>query len=77
MIGRHDFLNLFKRMIRRVPNKSNSTYYKEDRYQERSRLWIYIDVTADGFLYKMVRNIAGNSLAIMPGNYSSMKCLKY
>ncbi len=28
---------------------------------------IYIDVTADGFLYKMVRNIAGTLLAIGSG----------
>ena len=62
LIGRHDFKSFQAYDPLRAERQTVRTIKKIAIKKEGDL--IYIDVTADGFLYKMVRNIAGTLLAI-------------
>jgi len=65
LIGRHDFKSFQAYDPLRADRQTVRTIKKITIKKEGDL--IYIDVTADGFLYKMVRNIAGTLLAIGSG----------
>ena len=65
LIGRHDFKSFQAYDPLRADRQTVRTIKKIAIKKEGDL--IYIDVTADGFLYKMVRNIAGTLLAIGSG----------
>lgn len=65
LIGCHDFKSFQAHDPLRADRQTVRTIKKMAIKKEGSL--IYIDVTADGFLYKMVRNIAGTLLAIGSG----------
>jgi tRNA pseudouridine38-40 synthase len=64
LVGKHDFSS-FKRTERRGP-KTNVRDIQSIRLKKKNR-FIYIEVTAKGFLYNMVRNIAGTLIEIGKG----------
>lgn len=57
LVGKHDF----KSFEASDPERGNHSSVRTIRSLKISKKdnWIYIDITADGFLYKMVRNIVG------------------
>jgi tRNA pseudouridine38-40 synthase len=65
LIGRHDFKSFQAYDPLRAERRTVRTIKKITIKKEGDL--IHIDVTADGFLYKMVRNIAGTLLAIGAG----------
>ena len=65
LIGRHDFKSFQAYDPLRAERQTVRTIKKIVIKKEEDL--IHIDVTADGFLYKMVRNIAGTLLAIGAG----------
>ena len=65
LIGRHDFKSFQAYDPLRAERQTVRTIKKIVIKKEGDL--IHIDVTADGFLYKMVRNIAGTLLAIGSG----------
>jgi tRNA pseudouridine38-40 synthase len=65
LIGRQDFKSFQAYDPRRAQRQTVRTI-KKIMIKKEGDL-IYIDVTADGFLYKMVRNITGTLLAIGSG----------
>jgi len=65
LIGRRDFKSFQAHDPRRAQDRTVRTIKKIAVKKEGDL--IYIDVTADGFLYKMVRNIAGTLLAVGSG----------
>jgi len=65
LIGSHDFKSFQAYDPRRAQRQTKRTIKKIAIKKEGDL--IHIDVTADGFLYKMVRNIAGTLLAIGSG----------
>jgi tRNA pseudouridine38-40 synthase len=65
LIGAHDFKSFQAYDPHRAQRRTIRTI-KKIVIKKQGDL-IYIDVTADGFLYKMVRNIAGTLLAIGSG----------
>ena len=65
LIGRHDFKSFQAYDPRRAERQTVRTIGKIAIKKEGDL--IHIGVTADGFLYKMVRNIAGTLLAIGSG----------
>ena len=65
LIGRHDFKSFQAYDPLRAERRTMRTIKKIVIKKEGDL--IYMDVTADGFLYKMVRNIAGTLLAIGSG----------
>ena len=65
LVGRHDFLS-FKRTDKKV--RSTVRDLKEIKIAKKGK-FIYIDVTANSFLYHMVRNIAGTLIEIGKGNF--------
>ena len=65
LIGRHDFKSFQAYDPLRAERQTVRTIKKIVIKKEGDL--IHIDVTADGFLYKMVRNIAGTLLAIGAG----------
>jgi tRNA pseudouridine38-40 synthase len=65
LVGRHDFKSFQASDPPRAKQQTVRTI-KKIGIQKEGDL-IYIEVTADGFLYKMVRNIAGTLLAIASG----------
>lgn len=65
LIGRHDFKSFQAYDPRRAQRQTVRTIKKIAIKKEGDLT--HIDVTADGFLYKMVRNIAGTLLAIGAG----------
>ena len=65
LIGRHDFKSFQAYDPRRAQRRTVRTI-KKIMIKKEGDL-VHIDVTADGFLYKMVRNIAGTLLAIGSG----------
>ncbi len=65
LIGRHDFKSFQAYDPRRAQRRTVRTIKKIVIKKEGAL--IHIDVTADGFLYKMVRNIAGTLLATGSG----------
>jgi tRNA pseudouridine38-40 synthase len=65
LVGRHDFKSFQAYDLLRAERQTVRTIKKIMIKKEEDL--IYIDVTADGFLYKMVRNIAGTLLAIGSG----------
>jgi len=69
LIGRHDFKSFQAYDPLRADRQTVRTIKKVAI--KKSGDLITIDVTADGFLYKMVRNIAGTLLAIGSGQLSS------
>ena len=74
LIGRHDFKSFQAYDPLRAERQTVRTIKKIVVKKEGDL--IYIDVTADGFLYKMVRNIAGTLLAIGAGQLSSIEMPK-
>ena len=68
LIGRHDFKSFQAYDPLRRERQTARTIKKMVIKKEGDL--IHIDVTADGFLYKMVRNIAGTLLAIGSGQLS-------
>jgi tRNA pseudouridine38-40 synthase len=65
LIGRHDFKSFQANDLLRAERQTVRTI-KKLVIKKRGDL-IEIDITADGFLYKMVRNIVGTLLAIGSG----------
>ncbi len=65
LVGRHDFKSFQAYDPLRAERQTVRTIGKLTIKKEGDL--IYIDVTADGFLYKMVRNIVGTLLAIGSG----------
>jgi len=65
LIGRHDFKSFQAYDPLRAERRTVRTVRKLVIKKEGDL--IHIDVTADGFLYKMVRNIAGTLLAVGAG----------
>ncbi len=65
LIGRHDFKSFQAHDPLRAERQTVRTITKMVVKKEGEL--VHIDVTADGFLYKMVRNIAGTLLAIGSG----------
>jgi tRNA pseudouridine38-40 synthase len=65
LIGRHDFKSFQAYDPLRAERQTVRTIKKITIKKEGDL--VHIDVTADGFLYKMVRNIAGTLLAIGSG----------
>jgi len=65
LIGRHDFKSFQAYDPLRAERQTVRTIKKIAIKKEGDL--VHIDVTADGFLYKMVRNIAGTLLAIGSG----------
>jgi tRNA pseudouridine38-40 synthase len=65
LIGRHDFKSFQAYDPQRAERQTVRTVKKIVIKKEEDL--IHIDVTADGFLYKMVRNIAGTLLAVGAG----------
>jgi tRNA pseudouridine38-40 synthase len=65
LIGRHDFKSFQAYDPLRAERQTVRTIKKIVIKKEEDL--VHIDVTADGFLYKMVRNIAGTLLAIGAG----------
>jgi tRNA pseudouridine38-40 synthase len=65
LVGRHDFKSFQAYDPLRAERQTLRTIKKVSITKDGDL--IYIDVTADGFLYKMVRNIAGTLLAIGAG----------
>ncbi len=68
LIGRHDFKSFQAYDPLRAERRTVRTIKKIVIKKEGDL--VHIDVTADGFLYKMVRNIAGTLLAIGSGQLS-------
>ena len=68
LIGRHDFKSFQAHDPLRAERQTVRTMKKILIKKEEDL--IHIDVTADGFLYKMVRNIVGTLLAIGSGQLS-------
>jgi tRNA pseudouridine38-40 synthase len=68
LVGRHDFKSFQAHDPLRAERQTVRTIKKLTIKKEGDL--VYIDVTADGFLYKMVRNIAGTLLAIGSGQLS-------
>ena len=68
IVGRHDFKSFQAYDPLRAERQTVRTIKKVVIKKEGDL--IYIDITADGFLYKMVRNIAGTLLAIGSGQLS-------
>ena len=62
LVGRHDFRSFQAYDPLRAERQTVRTIKKLKIIKEED--FVYIDITADGFLYKMVRNIAGTLLAI-------------
>jgi tRNA pseudouridine38-40 synthase len=65
LIGNHDFLS-FKRTDKKT--RSTTRDLKEIKITKKGK-FIYIDVTANSFLYHMVRNIAGTLIEIGKGSF--------
>jgi len=65
LVGRHDFKS-FQAYDPLRAERQTLRMVKKIAIKKEGEL-IYIDVTANGFLYKMVRNIAGTLLAIGAG----------
>jgi tRNA pseudouridine38-40 synthase len=65
LIGRHDFKS-FQAYDRRRAERQTVRTIKKIAVKKEEDL-IHIDVTADGFLYKMVRNIVGTLLGVGSG----------
>lgn len=63
LLGKHDFRS-FQAKDKRV-SSSVRTIRKLDIYKRKDQ--IFLDIEADGFLYRMVRNIAGTLLEIGRG----------
>ncbi|MCX5709030.1 MAG: tRNA pseudouridine(38-40) synthase TruA [Candidatus Omnitrophica bacterium] len=65
LVGNHDFLS-----FKRTDKKTRSTVrdLKEIKITKKGK-FIYIDVTANSFLYHMVRNIAGTLIEIGKGSF--------
>ena len=68
LVGRHDFKS-FQAYDRLRAERQTVRTIKRLVIKKEGDL-IYIDITADGFLYKMVRNIAGTLLSIGAGQKS-------
>jgi len=69
LVGRHDFKSFQAYDPLRAERQTVRTI-KKLVIAKKENL-IYMDVTADGFLYKMVRNIAGTLIAIGAGQLPS------
>jgi len=65
LIGSHDFKSFQAHDPRRAQRQTKRTIKKIAIKKEGDL--VHIDVTADGFLYKMVRNIAGTLVSIGSG----------
>jgi tRNA pseudouridine38-40 synthase len=65
LVGRHDFKSFQAYDPLRAERRTVRTVKKIVIKKEGDL--VYVDVTADGFLYKMVRNIAGTLLAVGSG----------
>jgi len=74
LVGRHDFKSFQAYDPLRAERQTVRTIKKIVIKKEKDL--IHIEITADGFLYKMVRNIVGTLLAIGSGKLSSEDMLK-
>ena len=74
LIGRHDFKSFQAHDPLRAACPTVRTVKKIVIKKEGDL--VHIDLTADGFLYKMVRNIAGTLLAIGSDQLPPMEMLK-
>lgn len=62
LVGRHDFKSFQAKDLARVDRDSVRTVTR--LAIKKSGPWVWIDAEANGFLYKMVRNIVGGLLAV-------------
>jgi tRNA pseudouridine38-40 synthase len=65
LVGRHDFHSFETDW----PNRTSSVRTVLDLAVERSGAFVTIEVEADGFLYNMVRSIAGTLMLVGAGKY--------
>jgi len=70
--GRHDF-SAFRTCDKK---KSSSQRTIKELRVRKERSFIYIDVEADGFLYNMVRSIAGTLIEVGRGKLSALQVKK-
>jgi tRNA pseudouridine38-40 synthase len=73
LLGKHDFLSFTASdpsQRGKLTNKDTTRTIYDLRIQKKAQL-ITIEVTANGFLYKMVRNIVGTLLDVGTGNIPS------
>ncbi len=68
LVGRHDFASLESSGSERSSTVRTILDLKVERHQEPNRERINITVTGDGFLYNMVRTIAGTLVEVGKGN---------
>ena len=74
LVGRHDFKSFQAYDPLRAERQTVRTIRKLIIKKEGDL--IHMDITADGFLYKMVRNIAGTLLAVGSGQLPAEDMLK-
>jgi len=74
LVGRHDFKSFQAHDPLRAERQTIRTIKKLVINKEGSL--IHIDVTADGFLYKMVRNITGTLIAVGAGHLPPQEVAK-
>ena len=69
LVGRHDFVSLESSGSERSSTVRTILDLKVHRHDEPNRERIDITVTGDGFLYNMVRTIAGTLVEVGKGNH--------
>ena len=72
LLGRHNFTSF--QAADKIPKDSRRTIKKIKVFKEQN--FIYIDIEADGFLYKMVRNIVGTLIEIGAKNQPAINIRK-
>ena len=65
LLGRHDFHSFETNWPNRVSSVRTITHLGLSRFGD----WIWLDVEADGFLYNMVRAIAGTLMNVGRGHW--------